>query len=107
MDATFALLEIYRVAGKIPVDEPVTPRMEVEALLTDGRARHDEGPERTVEGCPHRVLRVRGAAPGTVVVGANVAETDREVGAHLLGTGLASGSTSARPAIGKGSVPVT
>ena len=53
MNATLALLKIHRIAGKIPVVDPITIGMEIEPLLTNGGGGEDERPERGVEGIPH------------------------------------------------------
>ena len=53
VDPTFALFEVDGVAGKIPVDDGVAERVEVESFLAIGCRRQDERPERGVERVPH------------------------------------------------------
>lgn len=46
MNATFPLLEVDRVAGKVSMDQAMTPEAKVETLLTHGRAGEHEVPKR-------------------------------------------------------------
>ena len=50
--AALALLEIYRIGGKVPMDHRMTPPMEVDSLLADGGGRENERPEWRVESRP-------------------------------------------------------
>jgi hypothetical protein len=71
MNATFALLEINRVVGKIPMHDGMAIGVEVEALLPHGCAHEHEGPERRVERCTQLTRSRRPAAiidPSTLVV---------------------------------------
>ncbi len=48
-DAALPLLEVHRTGWRIPVDNCVTPPVEVHTFLADGRGGKDERPERAVE----------------------------------------------------------
>ena len=50
--AALALLEIYRIGGKVPVDHRMAPPVEVDSLLADGGGRENERPEWRVESRP-------------------------------------------------------
>src|SRR5579885_2272821 len=78
VNAALALFKIDRIAGKIPVVEPIAIRMEVEAFLTDGSGGEDEWPERRVEGVPHAAEPRDGA-----LVIAVVREAHRKAPPHL------------------------
>ena len=77
MDSSLALFEVDRVGRQVPVHDDVAVRMEVEALLADGRADEGERPERRVEGLT-QLRSPRGLLAGCTVAALIVAEAHRE-----------------------------
>ena len=83
VDAALALLEVHGVARKVPVDQAVAPRVEVESFLPDRRAGQQEGAERAVEGGSDGILADMG-----VTVRSGVPEAQREHRAYTYDVGL-------------------
>ncbi|MNV90017.1 hypothetical protein D3C71_1843580 [compost metagenome] len=50
MYSTFSLFHVNGVGGEIPMDNGVTPWVEIEPFLSNGRRRQIERPKRRVEG---------------------------------------------------------
>ena len=56
VNATFALLQVYGVRRKVPMDDRVAVSVEVKSFLADGRGREYKRPEWGVEGLTHLPL---------------------------------------------------
>src|SRR5579871_3285420 len=78
VNAALALLEIDRIAGKIPVIDPIAVGVKVQAFLTNGSSGKDKRPEGRVEGVPYATKPCDGAFFIAVV-----GEAHRKAAAHL------------------------
>src|SRR4051794_18570262 len=95
IDPALALLEVHWIRRCVPMNDRVTPAVEVDALLPNARRGEDEWPERAVERFAHlRHARVVfGLALAAVPQSEPAAEPDRSpIGVERIERAVLRGS---------------